>query len=143
MGHPVFCLGLDQSLVLRNDYRDPSLGVARLRARLRCLRMTIRERRLYRSPDSAMRNDFLGEDFGVYFWGTENCTPGFSVTQGRFGRVGVPRAAKAFCPYRPLIGKGLLPIPRFQVGVQRAEANLGSATLSLAISCRPSILRLL
>src|SRR5277367_986582 len=96
MGHPVFCLGLDQSLVLRNDYRDPSLGAARLRARLRCLRMTIRERRLYRSPDSAMRNDFLGEDSGVYFWGTENSTPGFSGSRGRFGRVGVPRAAKPF-----------------------------------------------
>jgi hypothetical protein len=43
MEHPVFCLGPDQSLVLPNRYRDPSLGFARLRVRLRYLRMTIVE----------------------------------------------------------------------------------------------------
>jgi hypothetical protein len=69
MGRPVFCLGLDQSLVLRNKYRDPSLGVARLRARLRCLRMTIGKRRLCRSLDSVTRNDFLGEDYGALHLG--------------------------------------------------------------------------
>jgi hypothetical protein len=64
-----FCLGLDQSLVLCNEYRDPSLGVARLRARLRRLRMTISKRRLCRSPDSVTQNDFLGEDCGALHLG--------------------------------------------------------------------------
>jgi hypothetical protein len=121
MGHPVFCLGPEQPLVLRNKYRDPSLGVARLRARLRCLRMTISKRRLCRSLDSVTRNDFLGEDSGVYIWGKENCTPGISGSQGDLEGLGAPRlpafkacarrrSAKAFCRYRALIGKGLLPI---------------------------------
>jgi hypothetical protein len=119
MGHPVFCLGSEQPLVLRNKYRVPSLGVARLRVRLRCLRMTINHRRLCRSLDSVTRNDFLGEDSGVYFWEKENCTPVISGSQGRFGRAprlaafktaARRRSAKAFCRYRPLIGKSLLPI---------------------------------
>jgi hypothetical protein len=58
-------VGPDQSGALRNQYRDPSLGVARCRARLRCLRMTVNNRRLYRSLNSATRNDFLGEDYGA------------------------------------------------------------------------------
>jgi len=65
------------------------LGVARLRARLRCLRTTINHRRLYRSLDSATRNDFLwGRLRGPTAWGKENSTPGISGSQGNLEWLG-------------------------------------------------------
>ena len=86
MGHPVFCLGMDQSLVLRNKYRDPSLGVARLGARLRCLRMTISKRRLGRSLDSVTRNNFLGGNCGaLLLGGRRNVRWGFRGVKGIWG----------------------------------------------------------
>ena len=97
MGHPVFGLGPGQFLVLRNKYRDPSLGVARLRARLRCLRMTIgflgvakdsREHILHVVSLALSRETISLGKTGVYIWGKENCTPGFSGSQGRFGVTG-------------------------------------------------------
>jgi hypothetical protein len=103
MGHPIFCLGPDQSLVLRGKYRDPSLGVARLRARLRCLRMTINRRRLYRSLDSAMRNDFLGEGCGALHLGGRR-----TVLLGLRGVKGIRRdLVKALVPLRLRSGQAL------------------------------------
>jgi len=68
-------------------YRDPSLGAARLRVRLRCLRMTINS---CRSLDSGARNNFLGESSGPYIWGKEKNTPGISGVKGSWsgGRLG-------------------------------------------------------
>jgi len=61
VGSVVICCR-DQSGALRDRYRDPSLGVARFRARLRCLRMTILGLaegggwdRAHGSPDSAVQ----------------------------------------------------------------------------------------
>ena len=64
------------------------MGVARYRARLRCLRMTVNNRRLYRSLDSATRNDFLGGNYGAYILGKENTTPGISGSQGNLEWLG-------------------------------------------------------
>jgi hypothetical protein len=63
-------------------YRDPSLGVARLRVRLRCLRMTINR---CRGLDSGSRNDFFGEVRGPTSWGrrTDSADFGESRELGR------------------------------------------------------------
>src|SRR5580700_798589 len=66
-------------------YRDPSLGVARLRVRLRCLRMTINR---CRGLDSGSRNDFFGEVRGPILGEGEQYS-GISGSQGSWGVVKV------------------------------------------------------
>src|SRR5580700_6788348 len=56
----------------RHKYRDPSLGVARLRARLRCLRMTIDEGRSVVAVE-ALRHP------KSCFWGLELSLTAFSL----------------------------------------------------------------
>jgi hypothetical protein len=50
--------------------------------------MTVNNRRLYRSLDSATRNDFLGGNYGAYILGKENTTPGISGSQGNLEWLG-------------------------------------------------------
>ena len=72
-------------------------------ARLRCLRMTINHRRLYRSLDSATRNDFLGGNYGALHLGGRR-----TVLRGSRGVKGIWSGwVRALVPLRLRSGQAL------------------------------------